>query len=173
MNYRRVTSTLLLVFVAVSAVYLAIAKDNSPKEIPDQAPQVAPLCREGEACNANQPAAKIAGTATIAYYFHRTARCRTCRALESNAREAIQSNLADELAKGQISIQALNVEEAANRHYIEQYQITGPSLVLSYVQDGKELRWKNLDQIWTLIRNPAEYQSYVASETKAFISGKS
>jgi len=173
MNSKRIIATLLLVFVAVSAVYLAVAKDNSAKDIPNQAAQAAPVCREGETCNAMQPAAKAAAETTIAYYFHRTARCRTCRALESNAREAIQSSLADELAKGQISIQALNVEEPSNRHYIEQYQIAGPSLVLSYMQDGKEIRWKNLDQIWALIRNPAEYQAYVTNEIKSFMGGKS
>jgi len=170
MNYKRIIAAPLLVFVVVSTVYLAVAKHNPPKDTSNQA---APVCRAGQACNPDQPAAEAPVGTTIAYYFHRTARCWTCRALESNAREAIQRDLAHELAKGRVTIQAVNVEEPGNRHYIERYQLVGPSLVLSYRQDGKEVRWKNLDKIWALIRNPAEYQAYVAAEVRSFMDGKS
>lgn len=173
MGFKKILSASLLLFVAASVVYLVVGKQDSNKDNTSPAGQKSSVCREGENCNGSQ-AIKLGNTATtIAYYFHRTNRCRTCRALESNAREAIEKSLADELSKGRLSIQALNVEEPSNRHFIEEYQITGPSLVLSRIEGGKEVTWKNLDQIWQLIRTPAEYQAYVANEIKSFMQGQS
>lgn len=172
MNLKKVASTVLLLFVTISLVYLAVSSKGTSTNSAEPTAQAAGTCTEGGNCEP-QKASIAGGPAIVAYYFHRTARCRTCRALESNAREAIQSNLAKELAKGELSVQSLNVEEPANRHFIERYQITGPSLVLSHVQDGKEVRWKNLDLIWDLIRTPSQYQAYVAAEVKAFVSGRS
>ena len=170
---KKLLSAGLLVFVAVSVLFLVVGEQDPNKGNASLEDRKSSVCREGENCNGDQ-AAKLGDTATtIAYYFHRTNRCRTCRALESNAREAIERSLGDELSTGRLSVQARNVEETDNRHFIEKYQITGPSLVLSRIEEGKEVTWKNLDRIWQLIHTPAEYQAYVADEIKSFMQGQS
>ena len=173
MSVKSIAAAILLLFVGASVVYLAVGGRAVNKSDARRATQTDATCARGESCIGSDSIKAATGAVTVAYYFHRTARCRTCRALESNARKAIQGSLADELAKGQLIIEALNVEEPANRHFVERYQIAGPSLVLSRIRDGKEVRWKNLDRIWDLIRSPSEYQAYVAAETKTFMNGES
>jgi len=37
------------------------------------------------------------------------------------------------------------------------------------VKDGKEIRSKNLDKIWQLVRNREQYENYVRDEVSAFL----
>ena len=34
---------------------------------------------------------------------------------------------------------------------------------------GREVRWKNLDEIWQLLRDPEVFQGYVEREVQAFL----
>ena len=170
---KNILSACLLLFVVASVVHLAAGGRDTNKGDTEPEDRKSSSCREGENCAGNQSAGLGNTATTIVYYFHRTGRCRTCRALESNAREIIEKSFADELSKGRLLIQTLNVDETNNRHFIDEYQITGPALVLSRIEGGKAVAWKNLDQIWQLIRAPVEYQANVANEIKLFMQGQS
>lgn len=104
-----------------------------------------------------------------AYYFHGTFRCPTCRKLEEYAKEAIESNFKEDLASGKLSFRIINVENKGNEHYAKDYQLYTKSVVLSLSEDGKEIRSKNLDKIWQLVRNRDQYESYVRDEVAAFL----
>ena len=108
------------------------------------------------------------GTVT-AYYFHGTFRCPTCHKLEQYAKESIETNFKDALASGKLSFQVVNVENKGNEHYVNDYQLYTKSVVLSLTKDGKEIRSKNLDQIWQLVRNKGQYENYVRDEVAAFL----
>ena len=41
----------------------------------------------------------------------------------------------------------------------------------SSVQDGKEVRWKNLKQVWRLLRDENAFDDYIRTETDAFLKG--
>lgn len=170
---QRVILVSLLIFVGVSVVYLAVGKQGTSNTSPVANGNV-DVCSEGEQCGEEAPPrSNNSGVTTVAYYFHRTARCKTCRALEIAAREAIEGSFADELSNRILSVKSFNIEEPSNHHFIEQYQITGPSLVLSQMQGTKEVNWKDLDQIWRLIRTPAEYKAYIVSELESFMKAQS
>lgn len=112
-------------------------------------------------------------TKVIAYYVHGTRRCVTCRKLESYTQEAIEAAFSEQLEAGTIVWMPVNTDEEGNGHFIDDYQLFTKSVVLSEVKDGEELRWKNLDQIWTLVRgDKAAYLKYIQDELTAFI-GKS
>ena len=40
----------------------------------------------------------------------------------------------------------VNVDEPANEHFIKDYQLYSKSIVIVKMQDGKELKWENLDE---------------------------
>ncbi|MDD5217617.1 MAG: nitrophenyl compound nitroreductase subunit ArsF family protein [Candidatus Omnitrophica bacterium] len=107
--------------------------------------------------------------AVIAYYFHGSFRCPTCRKLEQYSREVIENNFKDELASGKLSFKIVNVEEAGNAHFFDDYQLYTKSLVLSLTEDGKEIRYKNLDKIWEYVGNKGRYENYVRDEVAAFL----
>ncbi len=105
----------------------------------------------------------------IAYYFHGSFRCFTCRNLEQYAKESIENNFKKELAEGSLIFKVVNVEEKRNEHFVNHYQLYTKSLVLSLVEDGKEVKYKSLDKIWEYVRDKTKYMDYVKSEVNSFL----
>lgn len=107
----------------------------------------------------------------VVYYFHGNTRCITCKKIESFAKSAIESAFAAELKTGQIQFRVVNVEEPMNEHFVQDYQLATRSVVLSRLRNDKQDAWKNLDQVWTLVRDPEAFQRYVVDETKQLLGG--
>jgi len=106
----------------------------------------------------------------VAYYFHGNFRCVTCRKLEALADEAIKTGFPQELKDGVIEWQAVNVEEKGNEHFIQDYKLYSKSLVLVEMDGDKQVKWKNLEKIWELVKDKDAYIKYVQDEVKLYIS---
>lgn len=104
-----------------------------------------------------------------AYYFHSNFRCATCYKIEQYSKEAIENNFKDELASGKLVFKTINIEEKGNEHFVHDYQLFTKSLVLSLVQDGKEVRFKNLTKVWELIGNKQNFFDYVKAEIEDYL----
>lgn len=104
-----------------------------------------------------------------AYYFHGSFRCITCTNMEKYSREAIEASFKDALASGKLEFKAVNVEDRGNEHFVNDYKLYTKSLILSLVKDGKEVKSKNLDQIWQLARNKQKFIEYVTTEVGALM----
>jgi hypothetical protein len=65
-----------------------------------------------------------------AYYFHFTARCMTCRTVESLAKEDIETLYPELVKQGKISFQAINLDDASSKAIAEKLQISGQTLLL-------------------------------------------
>ncbi len=107
----------------------------------------------------------------IAYYFHGNARCPTCYKLEQYSKEAIEANFKDELASGKLVFSVVNIEEKGNEHFINDYQLYTKALVVSLIENGKEMRSKNLTKIWEHVNNKQKFLEYVTSEIQDFLKG--
>ena len=112
----------------------------------------------------DNPQAKV-----TAYYFHGSFRCYTCTNMEKFSKEAIETNFKDALASGNLEFKAVNVEDRGNEHFVNDYKLYTKSLILSMVKDGKEVKSKNLDNIWELARNKQKFIDYVTSEISGFM----
>ena len=108
----------------------------------------------------------------VAYYFHTTQRCLTCRKIEALSREAVQSSFANELKNGTLVFQTVNVEEPQNRHYIQDFRLYTKSLVITKVAGDKTERFRNLPKVWELVYSPADFTQYVKAEISSFMGGK-
>jgi len=100
----------------------------------------------------------------VVTYFHTTARCPTCHKIEELSDDAIKSNFGDELKSGTVVWQVINVDEPENKHYVQDYQLYSKHLIVSEIKDGQEVRWKDLKDIWTLVRNDEKFENYVKTE---------
>jgi hypothetical protein len=105
----------------------------------------------------------------IAYYFHGTFRCTTCRTIEQYSHDAIYVFFPKELGNGTLEFRPVNVEEPDNRHFLQEYQLFSKSLVLSLVTDGKEIKWKNLTDVWKLVSDKDKFFQYVKNEVEGFL----
>jgi hypothetical protein len=100
----------------------------------------------------------------VVTYFHTTFRCPTCHKIEEYSNEAVRSNFQDELKSGKMVWQVINVEEPEYKHYVNDYQLYSKHLIVSEVRDGKEVRWKDLKEVWTTVGNKEKFEQYVVSE---------
>ncbi|MBU1121258.1 MAG: hypothetical protein KKF54_00975 [Candidatus Omnitrophica bacterium] len=105
----------------------------------------------------------------IAYYFHGNARCLTCHKMEQYAKEAIEENFKDELANGVLVIKTVNVEKKENEHFVNDYQLYTKTLIISHVEDGKEIQHKNLTKIWEYVRDKKKFFNYVTTEINDYL----
>ena len=60
-----------------------------------------------------------------AYYFHLSARCITCQAVEAEAKKDLES-----LYGGKVSFKSINLEDDANKAIAEKLKISGQTLLL-------------------------------------------
>lgn len=107
----------------------------------------------------------------VAYYFYNTIRCNTCMKLEAYARETIQENFSDELAAGTLMLQMKNLDEAENKHFIDDYKLFTKALVLVNYENGEQSRWQNCAKIWELVGDEEKYKRYIRDEITAFLEG--
>jgi len=107
----------------------------------------------------------------IAYYFHLTVRCPTCLAIETFSQQAISECFPSELADGSLEYQAVNIEEAENKHFEKDFDLKVQSLVLVKVKNGKFTDWKNLTKVWDLYEDYGAFANYVRSEVIKFMYG--
>jgi hypothetical protein len=108
-------------------------------------------------------------TGVVAYYFHTTARCTSCLTIEKWTAEAIQTAFATQLADGTLTWRVVDVEDTANAHFIEDYQLVSKSVVLVRYTNGKPGKWENLQNVWQLLGDQKAFEDYIKSSTRSFL----
>jgi hypothetical protein len=105
----------------------------------------------------------------VAIYFHGNVRCATCKKIESYADEAVQSGFPEALEEGDLVWRVINIDEADNTHFIQDFQLVTKSVVLAEYREGEVVRWENLDKVWQLVRDKDRFADYIQSETREFL----
>lgn len=149
-----------LLFLAVGAHFSGLGGEKSAA-----APVAA---KEGRA---SAPDTKAQPVKLVVYYFHTTARCYTCRLIESYSAEAVRQRFAGEIGNGQIEWRTVNVQEAANRHFIKKYQLFTKTVVVVRLEDGREVKHKALNDTWNLVDQKPAFQSYIEREVREMLRG--
>ena len=153
MKMKRGLGIALLLFVAASAIYAVVREYRADTSTTHLATE------------------KEQGHKVIAYYFHTTARCMTCRNIEAFTVQAITAQFGGALEKGNLVWRVLNVEEPTNAHFVQDYQLSTKSVVIVEMKDGVQMRWKNLDRVWDEIGTPDQFQKYIQKELAEFGGG--
>jgi hypothetical protein len=108
----------------------------------------------------------------IACYFHRTARCPTCCRISDYIEEAIGAGFKAEVKAGSVKMLMMDFQNAKSEKYTKAYQITGPTLVLMDVHDGKVTSWKAAPKVWSLVGKKGDFLGYVQSEVRSYLDGQ-
>lgn len=162
---------ILLLFVAASVAFVAAKNTGLTGDKKPAGAAQSSSCQGldgGISCNvlkgAEAPERKI-----IAYYFHGNVRCMTCRAIEDYAREAIEGAFSEDIEQGRVEFRSINLEEGGNQHFVDDFKLTTRAVVLSEVNAGKQVRWKNLDKVWQLVRQKRSFTAYIEDEMRQFL----
>ncbi len=109
----------------------------------------------------------------IAYYFHTNFRCPSCHKIEEYTKDAIKNNFKGALDSGRLAFKVINLDNAENEHFVEDYKLYTKSVVLSLEVGGRERRYKNLDKVWQLLGDKEDFIDYIRKETQAFLDESS
>jgi len=106
--------------------------------------------------NAQTSGKESSGTASNkikAYYFHFNARCETCRAVEAEAKAAIET-----LYPGRATFEAINLDETSSKSIAEKLKISGQTLLV--VKGDKQVNLTNEGFMYATT-NPAKLKSII------------
>jgi len=80
--------------------------------------------------NKNSDAKSTASTKIEVYYFHFTARCSTCHAVEDNAKSAVESLYPEQIKSGEFTFKGLNLDDASSKAIAEKLGVGGQTLLV-------------------------------------------
>jgi hypothetical protein len=193
MKVKNAVSVVLLVFVAASVVYLIAGESRSrsdqeqtgpPRTVSEPTPtetaseQTATTTTKEPVGSTDKPV-EVAEAPTVpqhklvAYYFHRTQRCRTCLNMEAYAEDALRKGFADVFESGKLDWRAINVEEPQHEHFVEEYELTASALVMVLFENGEQKQFKNLERVWELVSDESGFKEYVKDEALAYLESGS
>lgn len=154
MKTQRIIRIVLLLFVAVSIVYLVSQESRKSFAAAPQA--------------TSQPAKNTAARQprVIVYYFHGNFRCVSCRKLEAVSQQAVVDGFPEEIKQGDLEWRVVNVESGGNEHFISDYKLFSKALVVVNFRNGQQIKYKNLMKAWELLQDDAALKKYVQSEVK-------
>lgn len=151
MNLKTLTVGILM--IAATAIALAAEKRDAKPTLP------APT-------TTNVPNVQV-----IAYYFHGTVRCAECLKIEKRAHEVIERQFRTELADKRVVFKSVNYEQPENTHFLQDYKLPCPSLVLVRQKNGKDVKWKLMSDTWKLIEDTEKFDRYIEDEVGVLLRG--
>lgn len=94
-----------------------------------------------------------------AYYFHNTARCVTCKAVEAEAKADLQN-----LYGSQVTFKSLNLEEEGTKTIADKLNISGQTLLI--VKGSKKINLTNEGFLYART-NPAKFKAIIKEKVDA------
>ena len=108
----------------------------------------------------------------VACYFHRTNRCPTCKKISAYIEESVQTAFETQVKDGSVKMMMIDFQNAKNKKLTDAYKISGPTLVLLDIHDGKVTAWKAAPKVWSLVGKKTEFFNYVQQEVKGYLDGE-
>lgn len=96
-----------------------------------------------------------------AYYFHFSARCLTCKAVESEAKNNIEN-----LYGGKVTFQSVNLDEESSKALAEKLKVDGQSLLL--VKGETKINLTNEGFLYAR-SNPEKFKAIIKEKVDALI----
>jgi len=101
-------------------------------------------------------------------YFHRVPGCSTCQLMAKYIYETVDKRFSNELKARQIVLRYKNLDAANNIELVKRFSIRSPMLVAVHIKDGKIVRAKHTDKIWSLAAEKEKFIDYVEKEIKSY-----
>ncbi len=173
MTLKEAITNSLLMFVAATCVVLIV------KALPQAQPTTEAVAGSNSKSNDAAAQRTSSGAPTLAmqdgikvYYLHGNIRCPTCRSIESNAKEAVETGFADQLAAGRIEWGVVNYETPGNEHFATDYEVVAPTVVLVKYVGGQQVTWKALPEVWEHVGDDAALVDFVQQSLREFTGGE-
>ena len=74
------------------------------------------------------------------------------------------------MAEKRLVFKPVNYDKPENAHFLKDYKLPCPSLVVVRQKGGKDEKWKLLDKTWEHVENPFKFNEYVEGEVEKVLS---
>lgn len=113
-------------------------------------------------CNAQTQKKEVAATNQVeAYYFHNTARCVTCKTVESETKANLEN-----LYGSQVTFKALNLEDDGTKAIAKKLKVSGQTLLL--VKGDKKINITNEGFMYART-NPAKFKAVIKEKVDGLL----
>lgn len=113
-------------------------------------------------CNAQTQKKEVAATNQVeAYYFHNTARCVTCKTVESETKANLEN-----LYGSQVTFKALNLEDNETKAIAKKLKVSGQTLLL--VKGDKKINITNEGFMYART-NPAKFKAVIKEKVDGLL----
>ena len=171
MKLKAVITSSLLLFVAVSIVTLAVQefRSGSGRAAHEHSGlDAAKNVSTNDSAQTDSPDSNV----DIVYYFMTAQRCSYCMKIEQYTKEAVELHFADELKNNTLEWRMVAIDTPEHEHFIKNYELITKSVILVKIRNGSQVKWKNLEDIWTLVDDKDSFVQYIAGEVQSFLKGK-
>lgn len=104
-------------------------------------------------------------------YFHGLKRCPTCRAIEEETRQLVDSIFADDLKSGSLRFTIVDISTPEGEAIADRYEVSWSSLFINQWRNGSEQRHDYTDFAFECARsNPAEYKDSIAKDIRTLLA---
>jgi hypothetical protein len=113
-------------------------------------------------CNAQTQKKEVAANNQVeAYYFHNTARCVTCKTVESETKANLEN-----LYGSQVTFKALNLEDDKTKAIAKKLKVSGQTLLL--VNGDKKINITNEGFMYART-NPAKFKAVIKEKVDGLL----
>lgn len=102
--------------------------------------------------------------------FHGEKRCRTCIRIGDLAKKTMEQDFAAETQAGQVHWDHINYDAQADAHFVKDYELVSPTVIVTRWKDGKEVKWNRLDGVWDHVDDEAVFRAYVAQGVRDLLN---
>lgn len=149
---RKILTAILLLFVTISIAYLPYKYFVESKSNP-------------QALNLFQSSDSI-----IVSYMHSTFRCSSCNSIEEMTFNLLQDQYSAYLNDGSIIWQSIDFQQEVE--LAGEFEIVASCVVISKMNEKKILEFRRLDEVWTKLGNPVEFNRYLCENIDYFIQSQ-
>ena len=106
----------------------------------------------------------------VRYFYSDSYRCASCRKIEAYTKNAVKEAFSKELDNGKMEFSLVDLDKDETKPSIEKYKLFTKSVIVSEFSGDEEVKWQNLDKVWTLLNNEEKFKEYIIKEVKAYLS---
>lgn len=154
--------TYALLVLAIAGISVAVVRQIHPSE--------KALAAVGENPEPARALAQVADTlpsdGVVVTYFTSDVRCPSCFKIEALARQTVEQDFVEDMRAGRLLFRSVNVDQPANKHFVEEYQLVSKTVVVSSRQGGQETNWANLQEVWFKLGDEAGFARYIGDEVR-------
>lgn len=110
---------------------------------------------------------RLTGNYIAVYYLHSTFRCETCNTIEKMTKDLLQVNYSSEIDKGIIQWQ--EEDFIKNVKIAKQFGVSASCVVVAHIAQGKVNNYKRLDEVWTLMKDPNAFNTYISDAIDSYL----